>query len=166
MFRMRSWSSAFSSTALKWKGIKFKIAFPSILWAGFGWDPQPVRGVRLLRLNRQRWSVQQLPLDGHHPGLASPGGRDDPRHLAARSSLQPGCPWHLLIAYISSTCIFEANILLILTFINKFQEGSQCLNSTALGVTISSSFGSHPLLQQSPRHGSCEYTSQCKSDVS
>ena len=32
---MRSWSSVFSSTALKWKGIKFRIAFPSVLWGRF-----------------------------------------------------------------------------------------------------------------------------------
>lgn len=113
-----------------------KLHFHRSFGAGFEWDLQPVWGVGLLRLNRQHWSVQQLPLDGHHPGLASPGGGDDPRHLASRSSLQPGCPWHLLMASSFSTCIFEANILSIFTFINKFQKGSQCLNSIAFGVAI------------------------------
>ena len=113
-----------------------KLHFHRSFRAGFEWDLQPVWGVRLLRLNRQHWSVQQLPLDGHHPGLASPGRRDDPRHLAARSSLQPGYPWHLLMASNSSTYIFETKILSIFTFINKFQKGSQCLNSIAFRVEL------------------------------
>ena len=113
-----------------------KLAFYWSFGAGFEWDLQPVWGVGLLRLDRQHWSVQQLPLDGHLPGLAYPGGRDDPRHLAARSSLQPGCPWHLLMASSFSTCILEANILSIFTFISKFQKSSQCLNSIAFGVAI------------------------------
>ena len=163
MFRMRSWSSAFSSTALKWKGIKFKIAFPSVLWHRF-W----MRSSASLRCQASAtqqttlicaaasswWPPPRACLSWRKEWSPTPGCKIE---SATRLSLALANCFHFLNLYFWSQYIFN--------FINKFQEGSQCLNSTALGVAVSSSFDSRFLLQQSSRRGSCEYISQCKSEV-